>query len=62
MKKKPFEIDDENSWILSSIILAAITALLYIFPFLDQTFFLYVFLIPALSSIGYSIYLKIRKR
>jgi len=39
-----------------------ITIILYILPFLEKTFLLYIFVIPTLISIGYSIYLKIRRR
>ncbi|MCS7132324.1 MAG: hypothetical protein N3F65_01845 [Nitrososphaeria archaeon] len=62
MRKKSFEIDDEVSWVLSSIILVLITILFYIFPFLEETFLIYVFLIPTIISIGYSIYLKVWRR
>ncbi|RLG00990.1 MAG: hypothetical protein DRN47_00105 [Candidatus Wolframiiraptor sp.] len=62
MKNRRSELDDESSWIISSIILAIITIILYILPFLEKTFLLYIFVIPTLISIGYSIYLKIRRR
>ncbi|RLG06863.1 MAG: hypothetical protein DRN65_04470 [Thaumarchaeota archaeon] len=62
MKNRRSELDDESSWIISSIILVIITIILYILPFLEKTFLLYIFVIPTLISIGYSIYLKIRRR
>jgi len=62
LKNRRSELDDESSWIISSIILAIITIILYILPFLEKTFLLYIFVIPTLISIGYSIYLKIRRR
>jgi len=62
LKNRRSELDDESSWIISSIILAIITIILYILPFLEKTFLLYIFIIPTLISIGYSIYLKIRRR
>ena len=62
MKNRRSELDDESSWIISSIILTIITIILYILPFLEKTFLLYIFVIPTLISIGYSIYLKIRRR
>ncbi|MCD6536647.1 MAG: hypothetical protein J7K49_06430 [Thaumarchaeota archaeon] len=62
MKNRRSELDDESSWIISSIILAIVTIILYLLPFLEKTFLLYIFVIPTLISIGYSIYLKIRRR
>jgi len=62
LKNRRSELDDESSWIISSIILAIVTIILYLLPFLEKTFLLYIFVIPTLISIGYSIYLKIRRR
>ena len=62
MKNRRSELDDESSWIISSVILAIVTIILYLLPFLEKTFLLYIFVIPTLISIGYSIYLKIKRR
>jgi len=62
LKNRRSELDDESSWIISSIILVIITIILYIRSFFGKTFLLYIFVIPTLISIGYSIYLKIRRR
>ncbi|MCD6341950.1 MAG: hypothetical protein J7L83_03750 [Thaumarchaeota archaeon] len=60
MKKKRFEVGDDESWIMASVILLILTLIFQFSSLFERTFFLCVFIVPTIISIGFSIYLKFR--
>ncbi|HDD42933.1 MAG: hypothetical protein DRN61_01200 [Thaumarchaeota archaeon] len=59
--RRSLNLDDESSWLISSIILLLITFFLHLTSTLEKTFLLFIFVIPTAISLSFSLYLLIKR-
>ena len=61
MRKRLNLTEELSSWIISTIILVFLSAIFGAIPVFEKTFYIFIFLIPALISLAITLYLLVEK-
>jgi len=61
LRKRLNHTEELFPWIISTIILIFLSAVFWAVPTFERTFYLFIFLVPALVSLGITLYLIAEK-
>jgi len=59
--RRSLNLDDESSWLISSIILLLITIFFHITSTLEKTFLFFIFVLPTMISLSFSLYILVKR-